>query len=420
MKGTDDLVSIILPTYNRAGTIERAMESVINQTFGNWELIIVDDGSTDDTEEVVSRYQDVRIRYLKQLKNSGANHARNIGIASAKGSYIAFIDSDNTWNEEKLSKQITLMQMAEDDIGLIYSAFVRIDRENRCYIPNRYLSQTDKEDNIMDILFKENIIDTNTVLIKKECFDKVGVFDEEFPRLQDWEMFFRVISVGGYKVKFIEEDLVNNYLLADSISAKGYKYLEARILFLKKYRNLILENDKVDCVVSDILQFPCEEVPINERIEKIRELFEDNLSVFFQSISAALVKEVKNKNKFKSYYELLEQWVLIKQRGKNLQEYFNQHGYKKIAIYGMGNLGKRLMEELYLSDVSISYIVDRVFVVDNKEIKVVHPQDVFENVDVIVVTAVNEYGIIRDELQKKVNFDIISLDEVVREVCINK
>ena len=109
MEPIKDLVSVIIPTYNRAHLIKRSAESVLNQTYTNLELIIVDDGSTDDTEEVVKTLNDNRVTYIKQ-PNQGACAARNNGIDHAKGEFIAFQDSDDVWHEDKLEKQIKCLK----------------------------------------------------------------------------------------------------------------------------------------------------------------------------------------------------------------------------------------------------------------------------------------------------------------------
>lgn len=108
----NDLVSIIMPSYNTAKYISAAIESILNQTYENWELIIVDDCSTDNTDEILTEYakKDSRIRYYKNEKNSGAAVARNRALRQAKGKWVAFLDSDDLWEKDKLEKQICFMK----------------------------------------------------------------------------------------------------------------------------------------------------------------------------------------------------------------------------------------------------------------------------------------------------------------------
>ena len=127
------LVSVVIPTWNRAGLIVRAINSVLSQTYSNWELIIVDDGSTDNTDEVVKKFQenDTRIRFIKHEKNSGGNSVpKNIGIKNAAGEYIAFLDSDDEYLPEKMEKQINLFNKSEiKNLGFVGCNNFRINGE---------------------------------------------------------------------------------------------------------------------------------------------------------------------------------------------------------------------------------------------------------------------------------------------------
>lgn len=127
-----DIVSVIMPSYNTAKYIAESIESVINQTYPHWELIIVDDCSTDDTDSVVAKYlSDGRIRYLKNEKNSGAAISRNYALREAKGKWIAFLDSDDVWLPDKLEKQIAFME--NNGYCFSYTNYIEIDEES---IPN--------------------------------------------------------------------------------------------------------------------------------------------------------------------------------------------------------------------------------------------------------------------------------------------
>ena len=122
----EDLVSIIMPTYKCGQFIERSIKSVQTQTYQNWELIIVDDCSKDNTDEVVGKYlSDARIKYIKNEKNSGAAVSRNRALKEAKGRWIAFLDSDDLWEAEKLENQIAFMK--ENDYHFSYTAYEEIE-----------------------------------------------------------------------------------------------------------------------------------------------------------------------------------------------------------------------------------------------------------------------------------------------------
>ena len=183
MSEKNPTVSVIIPTYNRAHLIGRAIQSVLNQTYRDFEIIVVDDGSADNTEEVVKSFYDKRIKYIKHKKNKGAAATRNTGIKAARGKYIAFQDSDDEWLPEKLEKQMKVFENAPAKVGVVYTDMWRIMRNKRKY----YFSSPmiTPEDGIIykqALDYKVMNIGIQTALIKREVFEKVGMFDEKFPR----------------------------------------------------------------------------------------------------------------------------------------------------------------------------------------------------------------------------------------------
>ena len=125
----NELVSIIMPSYNTGKFIAESINSVLNQNYTNWELIIVDDCSTDDTDSVVENFQDIRIKYLKNKVNSGAAVSRNKALREAKGRWIAFLDSDDLWMPEKLEKQIAFME--QNGYSFSYTDYIEINEESK-------------------------------------------------------------------------------------------------------------------------------------------------------------------------------------------------------------------------------------------------------------------------------------------------
>ena len=125
----DGLVSVIMPSWNTSNFIAESIQSVIDQTYENWELIIVDDCSTDNTDEVVAKFKDKRIRYFKNEKNSGAALSRNRALREARGEWIAFLDSDDLWSPDKLEHQINFMN--KHGYTLSYTEYEKIDEESK-------------------------------------------------------------------------------------------------------------------------------------------------------------------------------------------------------------------------------------------------------------------------------------------------
>jgi glycosyltransferase involved in cell wall biosynthesis len=227
------LVSVILPTYNRAKLLPRSVESVLNQTYKNFELIIIDDGSTDNTKEVVQEYirKDKRVIYLKHRKNKGGSAARNTGIKKAKANYIAFQDSDDEWIYNKLEKQVKIIKKSSYSKKVIYTSFVKVVGTGAYYLPGKDVNK--KRGMIYKELLRGNFIGFPTILIDKECFKRVGLLDERFPRNQDWELFLRISK--KYPFCFIDEPLLLSFQPKESISTNHLGFIEARKLILERH-----------------------------------------------------------------------------------------------------------------------------------------------------------------------------------------
>ena len=183
------LISIVIATYNRADSLGKSICSVLEQTYKTIEIIIIDDGSEDNTEEVVRNIKDPRIRYYRFNRNEGAATARNEGINMAKGEYIAFQDSDDEWLPDKLEKQLKVFEADIKTLGAVYSDMQRIRKNGNT---EYWASPTVTEGSIInknELEFKVRNIGIQSALIKKECFNKVGRFDERLPRLIDMDLF---------------------------------------------------------------------------------------------------------------------------------------------------------------------------------------------------------------------------------------
>lgn len=236
------MVSVIIPAYNRENTIKAAVYSILEQTYKELEVIVVDDCSTDGTADVVRAIEDDRVRLITCDKNGGACKARNIGIENAKGDVIAFQDSDDEWHSDKLEKSLKCMQ--EQGADFVFSALCREEikkgKKISEIIPVFNLNSV--EDKLSRIL-TQNYVSTQTIVAAKNVFETVR-FDEEFPRFQDWDLAIQVIR-KGFKVYYIEESLVESYVLGDSISYNGKKALRAIELLETKYAEEYSRNPAV-------------------------------------------------------------------------------------------------------------------------------------------------------------------------------
>lgn len=230
MIGKEPLVSVIIPTYNRAVHLKKSIQSVLDQTYTNIEVIVVDGPSSDNTAEVVKGFVG-KIKYIKENEAKGAGAARNRGLELAEGEYIAFQDSDNEWLPEKLEKQMQAFMSAERDIGMIYTGYTKITNNIKKYYPQTYIKK--KSGEIFNELLSGNYIGCQTVVVRKECLIKVGAFDERLPTIEDWDLFLKIAK--KYKILCINEPLVISYILPDSISVDLTKMIAASKVILQNH-----------------------------------------------------------------------------------------------------------------------------------------------------------------------------------------
>ncbi len=229
------LVSVVIPAYNREKTILRALNSVLGQTYSNIEVIVVDDGSTDSTAQVVKNRADERVRLICLSRNQGANKARNRGISEAKGEYIAFQDSDDEWLTDKLEKQ--LAYMFKISAKAVYCPYILYDEGKTCIVPKNYMNQDICEKNVAEVLKKDNIVGTPTLMIKRELFFKIGMFDVDMKRLQDYEFVIRLVK--NERLAYIQEPLVKAYRMEQSITSNRHLVLEAYTKILEKHSDFV-------------------------------------------------------------------------------------------------------------------------------------------------------------------------------------
>lgn len=247
-------VSVIIPTYNRAKILGKVIQSVLDQTYKDFEIIIVDDGSTDDTKQVLAQYKN-KIIYIYQ-ENQGGAVARNTGINHANGKYIAFLDSDDLWFPQKLKKQVEILEQ-HDDFALVYTNILYIDDAGRFkspgYSSKKFLS---------GYMFKETLFrkimcgHPPTWLIRKTCFEEIGSFDPDFRTSHDRDMIIRIAK--KWKIYGIKEPLTmirqHNYQrLRGSSSANQIEYYWFKFLdklFKETDRELISKKLKKKLVSS--------------------------------------------------------------------------------------------------------------------------------------------------------------------------
>ncbi len=223
-------VSVIIPTYRRESLLGRAIESVLNQTFDEFEIVVIDGARSEATRELVASFNDGRLRYIPQ-NGRGIANARNLGVLKSRGEFIAFLDDDDRWREDKLERQLELFKGLPNNHGLIYTAFTYYYLERRKILGIKHPKAAG---NVYRYLLKDNITGTSTILVKRECFKKAGIFREGFPTCEDWDMWLRMSRVCRFGA--IDEPLVDYSIHSGQFSFA--KYLAGRYRMIEKHGDI--------------------------------------------------------------------------------------------------------------------------------------------------------------------------------------
>jgi teichuronic acid biosynthesis glycosyltransferase TuaG len=235
-------VTIIMPAYNAAATIADSIESVLKQTYTNWELIIVNDCSTDNTSEIVKSYANTHIKMLRLNENKGISTARNVGARIASGEYIAFLDSDDVWLPKKLEIQIKY-HLSNPFYMISHTAFEEFNnnkRRGRIW-RQMFLRAKRKRGNLLPLLYYNNIVATLTVMMRKTLFIDLGGFDLGIHGCEDLDLWIRIAQCG-YKFGYINEILARYRNSLDGISKNVSNYRRT----VRKYiRERIIDNGMI-------------------------------------------------------------------------------------------------------------------------------------------------------------------------------
>jgi len=189
-------VSVIIPAYNAMNYLPQTLKSVLKQTFTDFEILIINDGSSDDIVEWASQISDSRVKLISQI-NQGVSAARNTGIRNAQGEYIAFIDADDLWEPTKLEKQVNCLE-ANPVVGLVYTWTAFIDQFGQ---PTGVSKVSHAEGNVWEkIVIQDMISPGGSAMVRTECFDKVGLFDVELRIGEDRDMWTRIAAICPFAV----------------------------------------------------------------------------------------------------------------------------------------------------------------------------------------------------------------------------
>lgn len=299
------LVSVVLPTFNRADTILRAIWSVLDQTHSTLELIIVDDGSEDDTQNVIQSQSDPRIRIIKLDQNRGQSFARNVGIQSAQGQFVAFQDSDDVWLPQKLERQLKILETDPSAAG-VYCDLLRIPAEGANLLweaPELVVGA------ILDcsgLSYQTMGIGIQSCMLRKRVITQVGGFRESMRCFEDLELFLRIIQ--RWPMRRLSEALVHYYDSDGSVSCNAYAERHARKELLRRFgASIAFSNPRFILNELEILRQLKRKSP-PARVTRMRWALRGARKVAWWSITLKLTRKVKEWRTLNEYFD--SDWYL--------------------------------------------------------------------------------------------------------------
>ncbi|HEY9633636.1 MAG TPA: glycosyltransferase family A protein [Coleofasciculaceae cyanobacterium] len=219
-------VSVVIPAYNAMAYLPETVDSVLRQTFTDFEVLIINDGSSDNIVEWASGVKDPRVKLISQ-ENQGVSIARNTGIAQAQGEYIAFLDADDLWEATKIEAQVRCLD-SNPEVGLVHTWMLLVNKQGKS--TGRVMS-SQAEGNVWKQLVEKNTIACSSVMVRRCCFETIGVFEPNLNFAEDWDMWIRIAS--RYPFAVIKQPLYYYRQLPNSLS-KDYKAIE-------QYYRLVIE-----------------------------------------------------------------------------------------------------------------------------------------------------------------------------------
>ena len=424
-------VSVIIPTHNRANKLFYSVNSVLLQSYNNYEVLIIDDCSTDNTKDVVKQLQDEypgKIIYYKLEKNSGPAKARNFGVGKAIGEYIAFHDDDDEWYPDKLEIQMKKM-LQDNSIDLTFGQMTRYlggkfvnivcDRFDWYHIQDRFFQQ----------LLMENYIGAPTIVMKKEAFIRLGGFCEEIPSLEDWDLAIR--AARELHIEFINTPLMDVHITRKSVTHNIENYVYSWAYLMQAY---ISEAENRDTFI--IQMFRHLEGAMYETDNALKQKYVELASQLI--VPSVILPNTVEEKLLELYFVKKDESVLLSQAQQNverLQRYRSvcaklldpedtiarwllKKGIIKVAIYGMGNFGKCLADRLQNGGIEVVCGIDKKQLVF-RNVPVVSLRQFrgeYSEVDAIIVTPLYEFNIIAEQINsvKEKAYMCISIEELLQ------
>lgn len=411
-------ISVVLTTRNRKYEIARALSCVMEQTFAPYEIILIDDASDDGTKKYLADSLDLTsVVYIKNEERAGVGASRNTGINVAKGDYIAFLDSDNEWEKNKLEVFAGYLHK-ENNLDFVCSRYEKRVEFKLVFLPEGITKS--KVCGNSDI-FMFNPADASATVYKKEFLEQSGGFLEGSDADIDWEILLRAARTKELRFCMIPEVLSRNWTMYDGLMSHTDVRLRAWIELLKTYQEEIL---------SQSLGFEA----FNQFIIQNRHLLSEQQTrqMFFETFcneirwqnciynhyQSQLAEKQQQVYKKNSFYEFVRTWLETKINGKDISDTLFARGIKSVAIYGFGIHGRLLYSDLVQSEkIKVLYVIDkeRDNLSDKPEIQVLSLEDKLPAVDAIIVTPYLQFDMIKTELEKLCTYQLIPINDIVQQ-----
>lgn len=226
-----DLVSIVIPTHKRALLLKKAIESALKQTYSNTEIIVIDDNSCDNTEDIINEFKNDKITYIKNSSSLGGAGTRNKGIESSNGEFIAFLDDDDIWANNKLELQMYKIKESNESVLCTCGLKVVYSKSKLEYFNFPKVESA----NFKSMLLNNKVGITSTALVRRSALDKVGYFDTNLPAREEYELWIRLSKLGN--IVSVNKPLLDYFVHENQkqISANIDKFIIANSLIQKKY-----------------------------------------------------------------------------------------------------------------------------------------------------------------------------------------
>lgn len=255
-----ELISVIIPTYNRVGLLGRSMQSVLSQTYGNLELLIIDDCSDDNTGEFVKGFADERIRYYRNEHNMGLAASKNRGASLARGELLAFQDDDDEWLPNKLMRLMEVWRKEGNaETGMIYHEMQEQGADT--FIPSRDIPLKWKSEDIFRHMLLYPVIGATASLIRKSCLDELGGFNEKLGSIEDYEFYLRMAK--KYRILFVGEPLMIIYDTPGSVNKRFKSKIDTELYVLDTMYESLCQYDilqkKVNLIRQQAENYDCED-----------------------------------------------------------------------------------------------------------------------------------------------------------------